>query len=76
MSLWVAMITSEEPGRTPWDGDIKLTAFTAAGLQQTSIIRPAKLAAIDARVATKIGHIPSEQLQKVLAFIAATLGIP
>lgn len=52
--LWVMMITSAE--NRPWPGDIAFGAgFVAAGLPAPSVIRPCKIATIEARFAEKLG---------------------
>jgi mRNA interferase MazF len=44
--LWVMMITSAENER--WPGDIVISDLRAAGLPEPSVIRPAKMAVIEA----------------------------
>lgn len=71
--LWVVMITSAE--NRPWPGDVPLGADCgAAGLPAPSVIRPGKIATIDAVMASKLGSVPpalmadvAAQLKRVLA---------
>jgi mRNA interferase MazF len=64
--LWVMMITSAENRR--WPGDIELGASQAdAGFSAPSIIRPCKLATIEARHAEPLGRVRPELMTKVLA---------
>jgi mRNA interferase MazF len=70
--LWVVMITSAE--NRGWPGDIAITALARAGLPAPSVIRPAKIATIDAANATRLGTISASLLQRVLDRIGRTLG--
>jgi mRNA interferase MazF len=51
--LWLTMITSA--ANRGWPGDVMVSDFAAAGLPIASIIRPAKIATIDARDAEPLG---------------------
>ena len=51
--LWLAMITSA--ANRGWPGDVMVSDLAAAGLPIASIIRPAKIATIDARDAGPLG---------------------
>jgi mRNA interferase MazF len=51
--LWLAMITSA--ANRGWPGDVMVSDLSAAGLPIASIVRPAKIAAIDARDAEPLG---------------------
>ena len=44
--LWLAMITSAE--HRGWPGDVVISDLSGAGLPAPSIVRPAKIATIDA----------------------------
>lgn len=70
--LWVVMITSAE--NRGWPRDVAITALSRAGLPAASVIRPAKIATIDAADATKLGTITEAQLRQVLAAIGQALG--
>jgi mRNA interferase MazF len=52
-SLWLAMITSA--AHQGWPGDVVVSDLFRAGLPARSIVRPAKIATIDARDAEKLG---------------------
>ena len=54
--LWLAMITSAT--NRGWPGDVPVSDLDAAGLPAPSIVRPAKLATIEARNAEKLGTLP------------------
>src|SRR5271170_5563448 len=51
--LWLAMITSA--ANRGWPGDVVVSDLSAAGLPVASIVRPAKIATIDARDAEPLG---------------------
>ena len=64
--LWVMMITSAENRR--WPGDLALGPSQAdASLSAPSVIRPCKLATIEARHAEPLGRIRPELMEEVLA---------
>jgi mRNA interferase MazF len=71
--MWVVMITSAE--NRGWPGDIVITALSRAGLPAPSVIRPAKIATIDASDATKLGTISAAMIQQVLDRVGRTLGM-
>ncbi|WP_333826087.1 type II toxin-antitoxin system PemK/MazF family toxin [Pinisolibacter sp.] len=71
--LWVAMITSAE--NRAWDGDVDLGAdFRTAGLPAPSLVRPAKIATIEASDAYPLGRLPQAALARVVASLRRTLG--
>lgn len=70
--LWVVMITSAENRR--WPDDVPLEADPEKfGLTAPSLIRPAKIATLDAALATPLGRLADERLARVLATVRATL---
>jgi mRNA interferase MazF len=71
--IWVVMITSDSPGKVPQPGDLKITAFTAAGLPFPSIIRPVKIATYDAVRATQVGSISGQLLSAALQAVFSNL---
>ena len=71
--LWVVMITSAENGR--WDGDVEITDLGAAGLPAPSIVRPCKIATIEARHAEPLGRIAAALMADVSAVVADLLGL-
>jgi mRNA interferase MazF len=66
--IWVVMITSAE--NRGWPSDVSITALARAGLPVASVIRPAKIATIDAVDATKLGSVSDTQLRKVMDTIS------
>lgn len=54
--LWLAMITSAV--NRGWPGDVTISDLTQTGLPIPSIVRPAKLATIEAREAERLGALP------------------
>ena len=70
--LWLAMITSA--ANRGWDGDVPITDLVMAGLPAPSIVRPAKLATIEARDAEKLGGLPLPDRPAVAARLQAMLG--
>jgi mRNA interferase MazF len=71
--LWVVMITSAE--NRSWPGDISLGQnFADLGLPAPSVIRPAKIATIEATQAESIGNLPPDILRKLDIALLATLG--
>ena len=70
--LWVVMITSAE--NRGWPRDIAITALSRAGLPAPSVIRPAKIATIEATDATKLGTITEPQLRQVVGAISHEIG--
>lgn len=73
--LWVLMITSAE--NRAWPGDVPLGAASkTTGLPVPSIVRTAKIATIEARVAEPLGRISPSQLASVGKAVAAIFGSP
>ena len=71
--LWVAMITSAR--NRPWPGDVPLgDLFEKAGLPAPSVIRPCKLATIEARHAEPLGRIGPDLMRKVEEAVRGFLG--
>ena len=73
--LWVVMITSAE--NRSWPSDVGIDNLASAGLPAASVIRPAKIATIDAKDAQRLGSITEGQLVQVLSqiqnrFVATT----
>jgi mRNA interferase MazF len=56
--LWVLMITSA--ANRGWAGDVLVSDTSIAGLPIASIIRPAKIATIDAGDAEPLGKLPPD----------------
>jgi len=70
--LWLAMITSA--ANRGWDGDVPITDLVTAGLPSPSIVRPAKLATIEAGDAKRLGGLPLRDRPAVAAYLQARLG--
>jgi mRNA interferase MazF len=71
--LWVAMITSAE--YRAWPGDVPLgEQYREAGLPAPSVIRPCKLATIEARHAQALGRIAPGLMREVAAALRGYLG--
>lgn len=72
--LWVAMITSAE-NRT-WPDDVAFgESYKEAGLPAPSIIRPCKLATIEARHAEKLGRIAPALMRNIMSIVRAYIGV-
>lgn len=70
--LWVVMITSAD--HRGWPEDMPVPDLARAGLPAPSIIRPDKIATIEARDAAPIGTVPAAVVTAVLDRIARELG--
>ena len=70
--LWVAMITSA--GNRSWADDVPIDDLQAAGLPAPSIVRPCKIATIEARHAERLGQIAPALMARVGAIIYAYIG--
>lgn len=70
--IWVVMITSAD--NRSWDDDVTLGArYGDAGLPAPSVVRPAKIATIDAALAEPIGRLESETMADVLEAVRRRL---
>jgi mRNA interferase MazF len=76
--LWVVMITSA--ANRGWAGDVPIADLSAAGLPIPSIIRPTKIATIDAGDAEPLGTLsPSDRTtvaECLRRLLAAALDLP
>ena len=70
--VWVVMITSAE--NRGWKGDVAVANLSKAGLPAPSIIRPRKIATIEARDVRRLGDVNADVLSKVTVEIRRTLG--
>ena len=70
--LWVVMITAAE--NRPWPGDIRLSDSRRAGLSIPSVVRPAKIATIEATQASRVGRVAPAERRAVQTAIRAILG--
>jgi mRNA interferase MazF len=69
--IWVVMITAAE--NRAWPGDVPLSDPRAAGLSIPSVIRPAKIATLEAAQATRIGGVTVAEQRAVQTSIRAIL---
>ena len=69
--LWLAMITSA--ANRGWDGDVTISDLDAAGLPIPSIIRPAKLATAECRVAVRLGQLAIADRKAVADYLRRRL---
>jgi mRNA interferase MazF len=65
------MITSAS--NRGWSGDIAISDFRAAGLPAPSIVRPAKVATIEARDAERLGTLAAEDRPGVSRYLRERL---
>lgn len=71
--LWVAMITSAD--NRPWPGDVPFgQSHLNAGLPAPSVVRPCKLATIEAGHAQPLGRIDRRLMASVREEIETCLG--
>ena len=71
--LWVAMITSLE--NDSWNCDIEIKTTGVTGLTAPSVIRPVKIATIEAgRVLRKIGRLAPRERKLVVSAFAKIMG--
>lgn len=69
--LWVVMITSAE--NRPWAGDVAIPGDKRSGLPVPSVVRPFKIATIEARHAESIGKITKPALRAVMGQVQTIL---
>jgi mRNA interferase MazF len=69
--LWLAMITSA--ANRGWAGDVSISDLATAGLPAASIVRPAKIATIEARDAERLGTLPEHDRGDVARFLRVRL---
>lgn len=69
--LWVVMITSAR--NRPWVGDVPVPDQT--GLPAPSVVRPVKIATIEARHADRLGKLPADSCDVVMERVRTILQI-
>jgi len=69
--LWLAMITSA--ANRGWSGDVAISDAEAAGLPIPSIVRPAKIATIEARDAERLGTLGRRDREPVRQYLRQLL---
>jgi mRNA interferase MazF len=70
--LWLAMITSAT--HHCWPGDVVISDLEDAGLPVPSIVRPAKIATIDAQDAARLGILSASDRGPVRLYLRERLG--
>lgn len=70
--LWLLMITSA--ANRGWPGDVAVSDIGMAGLPAPSIVRPAKIATIEARDAERLGVLPQADRAAIAFSLRQTLG--
>jgi mRNA interferase MazF len=71
--LWVLMITSAR--NKHWAGDVEVAHFKEAGLPAPSTVRCAKITAVNASAATRIGKLGPAQLRLVSNMMQRALAV-
>jgi mRNA interferase MazF len=71
--LWLVMITSAE--NRGWPGDVGISDLRAAGLPAPSIVRPAKIATVDARDAQRLGTLPGGDRKAVASRLRGIISV-
>ena len=72
--FWAVMVTSA--ANRGWPDDISLEhRFAECGLRVPCVIRTAKIASLEAHKADKVGRLPDDLLQSLLARIAGHLAV-
>ena len=69
--LWLMMVTSA--ANRGWRGDVLVSDIAVAGLPIPSIIRPAKIATIEARDAEALGQLPPRDRDAVRVYLRRQL---
>ncbi len=69
--LWVLMVTSA--GNRGWPGDVVISDLVEAGLPAPSVVRPAKIAMIEASDAERIGCLPGVDRLQVTQALRGSL---
>lgn len=71
--VWIVMVTSAE--NRAWPGDVPLTStYAECGLPAPSVVRPVKIATVDAARIDKIGTLPFDILEQVERGVLSALG--
>jgi mRNA interferase MazF len=69
--LWVLMVTSA--ANRGWPGDVTISDLQVAGLPAASVVRPAKIATIEAADAERIGYLPLKDRPFVIDALPGSL---
>jgi mRNA interferase MazF len=71
--IWVAMVTSAD--NESWAGDVTITDLRRSGLPAASVVRPAKIACLDAaRIDLRIGRLDKTTAKAVAQRLRGFLG--
>jgi mRNA interferase MazF len=70
--IWLIMITSADNRGRP--DDVRISDLHAAGLPAPSVVRPAKIATVDAREAQRLGTLPIADREAVGSRLHGILG--
>lgn len=71
--VWLAMVTSAENRR--WECDVDVSDLRMAGLPAPSLVRPAKIATVDAaRVLERVGRLAAKDARAVEMRLKQFLG--
>jgi mRNA interferase MazF len=71
--IWLTMITSAE--NRGWPDDVRISDLRATGLPAASIVRPAKIATVDAGDAQRLGTLPIADREAVASRLRAILSV-
>ena len=71
--LWLVMITSA--GNRGWPDDVIISDLDGAGLPAPSIVRPAKIATVDARDAQRLSTLSIVDREVVAAGLRRIIGV-
>jgi mRNA interferase MazF len=70
--LWLAMVTSAT--HYGWSGDVVISDLDGAGLPAPSIVRPTKIATIDAQDAAPLGSLGTSDREALRRYLRERLG--
>jgi mRNA interferase MazF len=71
--IWLVMITSAE--NRGWPDDVRISDLRAAGLPAPSIVRPVKIATVDARDAQRLGTLPIADREAVASRLRGIVSV-
>jgi mRNA interferase MazF len=71
--IWLIMITSAE--NRGWPDDVRISDLRTAGLPAPSIVRPAKIATVDAGDAQRLGTLPMDDREAVASRLEGILSV-
>jgi len=69
--LWVVMVTSA--ANPAWPDDVAIGDLTMAGLPKPSVVRPSKIATVEATRCERIGRLPPDTASAVASALRRTL---